>query len=149
VFNNCWALVVEADAHSLIAISALLRDLGIHFKRNTTGSAVADQALLMQPRPAFILLDLALPHGDAFQILSVLKTQPALNTIPVIAIADDSALGLAPRTRHAGFSGFLPKPLPRRNLGEVLNRILNGEQVWQTPSHPASLRQPPFSQLNA
>ena len=132
MFTNCWALVVEADAHSLIAISALLRDLGIHYKRNTTGSSVVEQALSMQPHPTFVLLDLDLPHGDAFHIITALKAHPALAAIPVIAIADDSALSLAPRTRHLGFAGFLPKPLPRRNFADLLERILDGEQVWQT-----------------
>ena len=140
MFDNCWALVVEADAHSLIAISALLRDLGIHYKRNTTGSAVVEQTLVMQPRPAFILLDLDLPHGDAFQIMAALKSHPTLTSIPVVAVAQDSAMSLAPRTRHAGFSGFLPKPLPRRNFGELLERIMDGEQVWHTSPHRVTIR---------
>ena len=140
MFDNCWALVVEADAHSLIAISALLRGLGIRYKRNTTGSAVVEQALVMQPRPAFVLLDLDLPHGDAFQIMAALKSHPTLTSTPVIAIAEDSAMSLAPRTRHAGFSGFLPKPLPRRNLGALLERIIDGEQIWQTSPQPVTVR---------
>ena len=140
MFDNCWALVVEADAHSLIAIGAILRDLGVHFKRNTTGSGVVEQALQMQPKPAFVLLDLNLPHGDAFQIMAAFRSHPTLSSIPVLAIAEDNTRSLASSTRNAGFSGLLTKPLPRRNLGTLLKRMINGEQIWQPPLHPAPAR---------
>ncbi len=123
--------MVEDDAHSLMAISALLKELGILYKRNTTGSDVVEKALSMRPKPDFILLDLNLPHGDAFQILRAFKAHPLLARVPVIAIADERYHDLISKTRAAGFAGFIAKPLPRRMFGELLQRILGGEQVWQ------------------
>jgi CheY-like chemotaxis protein len=127
------ALVVEDDARSIMAITGLLKTLGISCKRNFTGEDVTDQLQAMEPKPDFILLDLTLPKGDAFEILYVLKADPALCDILVIAIADNEALNLLPATQPAGFDSCFMKPLPRKYFAEMLAEVLSGGQVWQVP----------------
>lgn len=128
-----WAFVVEDDALSLVAIGSLLRDLEICYKRNTTGGDVVAKVEAMARRPDFILLDMDLPDGDPFEILNALKSSEKLASIPVIAIADDPAIGKLPATKRAAFAGFIAKPLPRREFGDLLERILGGERVWKLP----------------
>jgi CheY-like chemotaxis protein len=125
------AFIVEDDAHSLIAIGSILKELGISYKRDTSGSVVVSKVRAMFPRPSFILLDMDLPGGDPYTILSDLKADPSLASIPVIAIADASRIAMTPQAREAGFAGYMSKPLPRREFGALLDRILAGEQVWQ------------------
>jgi len=129
-----WAFVVEDDAHNLHAISNLLKDMGISYKRNTTGQDVPDKVRSMQPRPTFLLLDMDLPLGDPFDILEALKADPDLAEIPVIAMADDARLGEQPQVRLAGFAGFVGKPLPRKHFNDLLERALSGEYVCLTAS---------------
>ncbi len=124
-----WALVVEDDAHSLVAISSLLRDLGIRFKRNTSGASVLEQVRAMHPLPDFILLDIDLANGEAFTIQQRLLSDPALGDIPTIAIGREN--GARQRVRHEGFAGYVIKPLPRHQFGDLLRRILAGEQIWE------------------
>jgi two-component system cell cycle response regulator DivK len=124
-------MVVEADAHSLIAIGAILRELGIQYKRNTTGADVLGKLAAMSPQPNFILLDLDLPHGNAFDILNDLQSNAQLRRVPVIAIADSASPQVLDAVRKAGFTGFIAKPLPRRQFGEMVERILSGSPVWQ------------------
>lgn len=123
------ALVVEDDAHSLVSISAILREYGIHFKRNTTGASVVQQARTLHPH--FILLDLNLPEGDPYLIIQALRADPALADIPVIAIADSAQAELIQQAQKAGFAGFLAKPLPRRQFGGYLQSILSGASGWE------------------
>jgi putative two-component system response regulator len=127
VLEGRWALVVEDDARSLMAIGMILEELGIHYKRNTTGYDVAQKAQTMYPKPEFILLDMDLPQGDPFHIIEALKAAPDTADIPVIAIADASSDSTIDQTRDAGFSGFVAKPLPRRQFGQILQRILGDE----------------------
>jgi CheY-like chemotaxis protein len=128
LLNRC-ALVIEDDPHSLIAISNLLSELGIRYKRNTTGADVAAQALHMQPRPDFILLDVDLPLADPFHIVAMLQNHPELAHIPIIFISDRATLDLLDRARSYGCAGVLTKPLPRRQLGELFRRVLEGEAI--------------------
>jgi CheY-like chemotaxis protein len=131
VLENKSALVVEGDAHSLVAISNLLRDLGVRFKRNTTGANVLEQLRTMQPLPDFILLDIDLPHGDAFIIRDGIHRDARLKRIPIIAIGDESGSELLPQMKRSGFASFVHKPIPRKHFGDLLSRVLAGERVWE------------------
>jgi CheY-like chemotaxis protein len=129
VLESKWALVVEDDAHSLVAISSLLRDLGIRFKRNTTGANVPQQIAEMQPLPDFVLINLDLANGEAFTIQRRIRSIPALRTIPVIALASAEDLQLRQQVERAGFAALVFKPLPRNQFGDLLQRILADERV--------------------
>jgi CheY-like chemotaxis protein len=129
VGDDRWALIVEDDAHSLVAISSILRELGIQFKRNTTGANVPEQIHSMSPSPDFVLLDIDLAQGDAFTINQHLQSDSDARAIPVIALASADDYAVRKRVQSAGFAGLIVKPLPRRQFGELINRILAGEQV--------------------
>jgi CheY-like chemotaxis protein len=129
-----WALVVEDDAHSLIAISNLLREQGIRFKRNTTGANVLQQLREMQPRPDFVLLDLDLPQANAFDISKSIQLDPSLRDIPVICLGEEEMHLPVERAQRSGCHSFLTKPLPRSQFAHMLHRILNGEQLWALPA---------------
>ena len=124
-----WALVVEDDAHSLVAISSILRDLGIRFKRNTTGANVTQQIKEMNPQPNFVLLDIDLPNGDAFIIQRRFQTTATLSSIPVIALASEDDLDLRQQVDRAGFAAFVLKPIARRQFSDLLERLLADERV--------------------
>ena len=131
MLEDKWARVVEDDAHSLVALSSILRDLGIRFKRNTTGAKVAEQMRAMNPPPDFILLDVELALADSAAILRRIKADALARGVPVIAIGANQEFTVRQRLKHAGFAAYLPKPLPRRQFGDLLQRILDGETVWE------------------
>jgi len=131
VLEDKWALVIENDAHSLVAISSLLRDLGIRFKRNTTGANVVEQIRAMNPLPDFVLLDIDLPHDAAYTINHRVQADPVLRTIPIIALGSVIDFGVRKRLQHEGFATFIAKPLPRRQFGEQVQRILGGDEGWE------------------
>jgi len=129
LLDQKWALVVEDDAHSLVAISSILRDLGIRFKRNTTGANVPQQMREMNPAPHFVLLDIDLTNGDAFIIQRRIQAIPAVRSIPVIALASESDVETRKQVEQAGFAALVLKPIPRREFTNLLERLLANERV--------------------
>ncbi|MEP7292779.1 MAG: response regulator [Chloroflexota bacterium] len=129
MLEDKWALVVEDDAHNLVAISSILRDLGIRFKRNTTGVNVQQQMIDMNPLPNFVLLDIDLPNGDAFIIQRRIQAVPALSAVPVIALAAEEDFTLRQQLDQAGFAAFVLKPISRRPFTQLLERLLANERV--------------------
>ena len=129
--ENSLAFVVEGDAHSLAVISALLRDLGINYKRNMTGTNVIEQLHAMQPRPDFILLNTDLPYGDGFTLGHVILRDRQLSGIPIIMIGTQSVDSMLTLVQKGGFAGYLARPLPKKLFGEIIRRVLAGEHVWQ------------------
>ena len=129
-FQNCTALVVEDDVSGLAVISVMLRRLGIRTVMERYASAVVDRAVRM-PKVDVIFLDLGLPDGDGYEVLTALKSMPELETIPVIAVTARDASTEMVKTKEAGFDGFLGKPLNRNRFPDQVRRILNGEGVWE------------------
>lgn len=132
MFQDVWALVVESDAHQLMNVSAILRELGIHYKRNTSGTDVVGQADTMRPRPHFILLDLDLSGGDPLLICQAIRASASLSRTPVIGIGSPQWVKQRSQMQAAGFTSFISKPLPRRQFGLLIQRILAGQSVWQS-----------------
>lgn len=118
--SEVWALVIASDAHTLVIVTDFLKDLNIHYKRNTTGVNVPQQAQAMHPPPALILLDLDLTESDPFAILQSLQTEPELSSIPVLAISEHNH----PQA-SAHIAAFLPKPLPYQRFIRVVESLLN------------------------
>ena len=130
VIENAWALVVEDDAHDLLALTHLLQELHVQFKRNTTGKDVAQKARAMQPRPDIILLDMDLPEASTFDICGDIHSDEILKSIPVVAIGDKKWAAYEHSLQACGFVGFICKPLPRKQFGQLLQDILDGKTVW-------------------
>lgn len=125
-----WALIIEDDAHSLRAISDILHEQGIEFKRNTTGANVLERLRKMHPRPDFILLDIDLPQADSFDIVATIHRDRNLRGIPIICLGEDVTDQLVERAQQSGCHSFLTKPLPRHQFANMLDKILSGEQFW-------------------
>ena len=123
-YENKTALIIEDDAHSLMALGSILGNMSIRYKRNTTGAEVLQQARRLQPD--FILLDMDLPHGDPFLILAALRTDTDLNAVPVIAMGDHHLINhLMPRIRQDSFTGYIPKPFAYQDFENLLKSVLD------------------------
>jgi CheY-like chemotaxis protein len=128
VLENDWALIVEDDAHHLLVLSSILRDMGLLFKRNTTGAGVERLANALQP--SIIILDLDMSGQVSFAICQTLKSSPLLSHIPVLAIGGQQWQGALDQVREGGFTGFVSKPLPRKQFIEAVQQILAGQSFW-------------------
>ena len=71
-------------------------------------------------RPDLILMDIQLPVMDGYEATRRLKADPALRSIPVIAITSYALGEDEERARAAGCDDFVPKPYsPRMLLAKV------------------------------
>ena len=125
------ALVIEGDPHNLIALSSLLRELKVPFKRNTTGGGVTSQMHHMEPPPDVVLLALDLPEGNAYDIAAEVRADPEFADVRLVAIGPDHPAPSA--LEGAGLDGFISTPVPRRHFSAILKRLLAGEHIFTDP----------------
>jgi CheY-like chemotaxis protein len=130
-FEAVTAYVVEDDPHRLMVISALLRDLGITFKRNTTGNAVATSVYAMATPPTVIFLSLEM--AGAIRVCFELSSLPGFEHVPIIAMGNPCHSDKEGVLWKAGFAAFVPVPIPSRALGSVIKRVINGEREITLP----------------
>lgn len=120
------ALVIDDNAQNRKVLSQLLAKQGIPC------TEFADPRKLSSSLPemgAFdvVFLDLEMPGLDGYNVKNILREH--LGTTPIIAYTVHvSEINVV---RDQGFDGFLGKPLDNARFPEQLERILNGQPVWE------------------
>jgi len=111
-------LVIEDNGPNLALITYLLGAFGHTVVSATDGLAGIDVA--RRERPELILCDLQLPKLDGYSVRGVLRADPTLTRIPVIAVTAFAMMGDRDRVLAGGFDGYIGKPIdPEAFIGQV------------------------------
>jgi two-component system cell cycle response regulator DivK len=71
-------------------------------------------------KPDLILMDIQLPVMDGYEAARLIKADPALKHIPIIAVTSYALSGDEARTLDAGCDGYVAKPFsPRLLLAKI------------------------------
>jgi len=126
-------LVVDDDPAVHEVLSATLSREGYDLLHAYDG----DEALKMmrQSQPDIVTLDVMMPKIDGWSVLGIMKSEPALQNIPVImlTIVDDRNLGFS-----LGASEFMTKPIDRARLVGLIKQFthVNGATVLVVDDDP-------------
>jgi len=119
-----YILVVEDDPDGMEAVSTLLKHFHYAIDMATDGEQASDYLFNSQARYDAILIDLALPGKDGWELLKEIMSDPATQTIPCIAVTAYHTSKLREDALRAGFTAYFPKPLDGTLLGRELERLL-------------------------
>ncbi|MBN1429010.1 MAG: response regulator [Anaerolineae bacterium] len=122
------ALIVDDNVSNVEALKALLYREGV--VATTLISPIDLPDLLDTLAPVdVVFLDLEFPNYTGFDVLEQLKADPRLAGVPFVAYTVH--ISEQNEARQAGFDSFLGKPLDVQRFPEQLQRIFNGEHVWE------------------
>ena len=77
-------------------------------------------AAIAKVRPDLILMDIQLPIMDGYTATRRIKADPALRSIPIVAVTSYALSGEEKKAREAGCDDYIPKPYsPRELLAKV------------------------------
>lgn len=128
--KDITVLVVEDNVSNFVLIARMLGYMGIHCEWKTSGYEVVEYADTL-PRLDLILMDIRLPYEDGYGALRKIRASQALKDTRVVAVTAEASIEQINKARHAGFDGFLGKPLDMDRFPEQIRRILNGDAVWE------------------
>ena len=125
-------LYVEDDPESRTIMSLLLKELmGLkEFFIFPDSTNFAERLAALNRKPDIILLDIHVRPYNGFEMLALLREQPAYRQTPVVALTASVMNEEVQKLREAGFNAVLAKPLDIDTFPAILNRILCGERVW-------------------
>jgi CheY-like chemotaxis protein len=107
--SNSNILVVEDDRYSGEVVTIMLK----HNQFNVDVAPSAEKALQMLRLKSFglVMIDLALPGMNGWQLLEAIKNDPMLEKIPCAAMTAFHDSKVAREAVEAGFALYFPKPL--------------------------------------
>jgi len=129
-------LVIEDNAANLELMLYLLNAFGHTASAACDGEEGFEKA--MSEDPDLIVCDIQLPKLDGYGVLRKLREDPALRSIPVIAVTALAMVGDRDRVLSAGFDGYLTKPIDPEIFVGQLDPWLRGPSTapkipeWQT-----------------
>ncbi len=112
-------LVIDDDSRNIFALTAVLKA-----KKYSCVSAISAkdgfEILANDKDVAVVLMDMMMPDMDGYQAIAKMKEDPAMRTIPVIAVTAQAMVGDRERCLDAGASGYISKPV---NVDELLLKL--------------------------
>lgn len=120
--TNKLVLVIDDVASVLQLIRAALTGYPVDVLTAVDGGS--GLALAREVKPDLVLLDLALPVMDGWQVLSALRADPATAEVPVVIVTAHGDSNAASRAREVGASAFISKPFRPAELRRVIGKLL-------------------------
>lgn len=105
-------LYIEDDRFNMTLIKKMLRIMGYEMVAAFDGSSGLVAARFEQP--SLILMDINLPDMSGLEVTRLLKADPMLRYIPIVALTADITNQYA--CLSAGCDGYLNKPISRAAL---------------------------------
>jgi two-component system cell cycle response regulator DivK len=116
-------LVVEDQPDS----RQIIRDMVAGTNYEITEAQNGEEALaaIAKQRPDLILMDIQLPIMDGYTATRLIKTDPALQSIPIIAVTSYALAVEEKKAREAGCDDYVPKPFSPRQLLAKIRQYLS------------------------
>jgi two-component system cell cycle response regulator DivK len=129
--KDACILIVEDNVRNYALLARLLSFMGVkqtEWKRS--GWHVLEFAKDTMPQLDLILLDIHLPEEDGYEVLARLREDERFRNTRIVAVTADVSSPNLSRAQTAGFDGFLAKPINVDLFPDQIQRILQGESVW-------------------
>lgn len=81
--------------------------------------------------PDLVFLDIHVLPLSGFDMLEVLRERAETQDCPIIALTASVMNEEVEQLKQAGFNGVIPKPIDIDTFPNLVQRLLDGEQIWR------------------
>jgi len=117
-------LVVDDDVRNIFALSSILERRGMTVLSAGTGKE-AIETIEKTSDLAIVLMDIMMPEMDGYETMQVIRQNPALRRLPIVALTAKAMKGDRERCLEAGASEYLAKPVNTEQLLSALRMWLH------------------------
>ncbi len=121
-------LHIEDDPANRLLVRKLLTPAGLEVVDAADGLEGMRKA--REQRPDLILVDIAIPGLDGYEVTLRLRAEPTLARVPIVAI---TAEGSRETSLAVGCDGFLQKPIDARSFVATIQGYLGGRRERGSP----------------
>ena len=123
-------LVVEDDVRNVFALTSVLEPKGIEIEIARNGREALDALARTRAgrRPVdLVLMDIMMPEMDGYTAMREIRKQPALKSLPIIALTAKAMRDDQQKCLAAGANDYIAKPLD-------VEKLLSLIRVWMPKS---------------
>jgi two-component system cell cycle response regulator DivK len=123
--------VVEDDLNNRIITQTALMNQDVRLEFDRWGRDTINK-INNFGKPDIILLDLMFPNGiTGYDIFDLIRAEPKYADVPIVAVSASDAATSIPKCQAKGFKGFIAKPIDSDHFYEQLEKVLDGQSIWQ------------------
>lgn len=121
-FRDLKVLVVEDVEDTRLFMRLELERHGFIVFEAADGSSAVQ--LASEENPDVILMDLSLPVMDGFAAARLIRKNPELKDVPIIAVTAHQETDFRSGAKDSGFDAYVTKPIDINWLKELINGLL-------------------------
>ncbi len=122
ILKGWQVLVIDDEPDASEVTQYLLEMYGANVMTASSGNQGLELVHIHKPR--FIICDVSMPDVSGLDVVKQLKSQPATNAIPVIALTAHAMAGDREKLIAHGFQNYLSKPVRPETFVEQLVDLL-------------------------
>ncbi len=116
-------MIVEDNELNMKLFRDLIEAHGYRTVQTRSGLTAMD--LARESQPDLILMDIQLPEISGLEVTQLLKADPELRRIPVIAVTAFAMKGDEERIRQGGCEAYISKPISVTKFIETIKSFLH------------------------
>lgn len=89
------------------------------------GDGAIALSLALSARPQLLVTELRLPRVDGFNLISILKREPALDAMRIVVVTGEARIDALNRARRAGADEVFAKPVDLSTLFERIETLMH------------------------
>ena len=120
-------LVVEDNKLNMKLVRGLIK-IG-KYRMLEANDAESGIEQIREKQPDLVLMDIQLPGMDGLSATKVIKEDPDLKDIPIVALTSFAMQGDEEKALAAGCTGYITKPIDTRNFLETVSQYLKDDNL--------------------
>jgi CheY-like chemotaxis protein len=120
--RNRKILVIEDNALNMKLVRSLLK-IG-KFEILEAEDAESGIQLMRQHLPDLVLMDVQLPGMNGLKATRMIKRDPTIKEIPIVALTSYAMQGDEEKAAEAGCSGYITKPIDTKSFLQVIDKYI-------------------------
>ena len=115
-------LVIEDNVLNMKLVRSLLK-IG-KFEILEAEDAESGIQLIRQHLPDLVLMDVQLPGMNGLKATRMIKRDPTIKEIPIVALTSYAMQGDEEKAAEAGCSGYITKPIDTKSFLQVIDKYI-------------------------
>jgi len=126
-FKRLKVLLVEDNAFNIKIVSQMLDNYG--FEVTTAENGLQCLQILQEDSFDVILMDMLMPIMDGYEASRIIRNDPDLRFIPIIAITANAMIGDREKCLASGCTSYLAKPFLARELIQEIEKVMQDRKI--------------------